>query len=448
MVISATIASLLCGAPSIDLNRIDTIVRSYVNSRHFSGSVLVARDEKVLFDRAYGMANWDLKVPNKSTTKFRLGSVTKQFTAAAILRLEEQGKLKIEDKVSSVIAEAPASWKDITIRHLLHHESGIPDILGLKDYPTFKQKSHSRDELLKRFLELPLRFEPGTSHRYSNSGYILLGMIIERVSGVSYESFLQQHIFDPAGMKDTGCDHNLKVIPNRATGYVMTKTGLDPAPYIDMSIPLGAGVMYSTTVDLWKWQRAFFGGKVLTSGSMAKMLQPLDGIRPSEIGIGMGLVIDDFYGHRQIFFGGGIEGFNSVLMFDPVDKTVIVALSNVNTAFIDPMCGQISAVSRGEKVTLISERQEIQLSETALKEFVGAYAINEKLSMNIGLAEGKLYVQVDGQDKFVLFAEGKNRFFMRDLDAQAEFVREKDGRLTLLWTQGGGTSRFPARAGI
>ncbi len=429
------------GSQGINVRRTDTIIRAYVDKRQFSGAVLIARKGKTVFQGAYGMANWDLRIPNALTTKFRLGSLTKQFTAASVLLLEERGKVGLDDSILKYFPEAPTAWSAITVRHLLHHESGIPDIANLPTYPMFKRQLHSKAELLERFSSLPLKFDPGTQHRYSNSGYIVLGQLIERVSGQSYEDFLQENIFKVAGMNDSGLDSTVTIVRNRASGYEDSKSGLKPATYVDMSVPGGAGGLYSTVNDLLKWQLAFFGKKIVSPESYQKMVAPLDGIKPSSTGIGMGLAIEDFSGRKQIFFGGGIEGFNSLLTYDPEDETVIVALSNVNTGWIDVMGGQLSAVSRGEKVVLTSERVEIKLEEKEKRKYVGAYAISDSTDLNIGFDAGNLYVQVAGQDRFTLYPEAKNRFFLRALDAQAEFVQNKDGSYDLLWHQGGSTVR-------
>lgn len=406
---------------------------------------LIARKGQILFDRAYGMANWDWRKPNATNTKFRLGSVTKQFTAAAILLLEERGKLRTEDPVSTHIPDAPVTWSKVTIRHLLHHESGIPDITGLPNYRDFKRLPHSPESIRQRFSDLPLLFEPGTKHRYSNSGYILLGQIIEKLSGETYESFLKKNLFDPAGMKDSGCDLTTKTIPNRAQGYVPTTDAFAPAPHIDMTVPGAAGNLYSTTHDLLRWEQALLKGNLLKPASLAKMLAPLNGITPSDKGIGMALAIDDTYGRKQIYFGGGVEGFNSWLAFDPADETVLILLSNVNTPWLEDISGQLFTVLHGGKVTLIPERKEIQLNEEVLQKYTGAYAISPTMNLNFVVENGKPYIQADGQNRLPMYAESPTRFFLRIINAQAEFVPNSRGSYDLIWTQSAVPTRAPKK---
>ena len=240
----------------------------------FMGSVLVAQDGKVLLDKGYGFANLEWDVPNTPTTKFRLGSITKQFTAASILLLEERGKLKVEDPVKKYMPNAPAAWDKITIFHLLTHTSGIPSFTGFSDYESHEAQAMTPGKLVEWFRDKPLEFEPGTKWNYSNSGYVLLGYLIEKISGQSYSDFVQQNIFTPLGMKDSGYDSNSAIIAHRAAGYAPGKSGPVNAGFVHMSIPFSAGALYSTTEDLLRWEQGLFGGKVLKPESLAKMTTP------------------------------------------------------------------------------------------------------------------------------------------------------------------------------
>ena len=227
-----------------DAARMNEAATAQTAGDKFMGSVLVAKDSAIVFEQSYGWANLEWKVPNTPTTKFRLGSVTKQFTAAAILLLEERGKLKLGDPVAKFIPEAPAAWEKVTLYHLLTHTSGVPSFTNFPDYPTLKLAPLDPAKALERLRDLPLEFVPGEKFRYSNSGYVLLGYIVERVSGQSYEAFLRENILKPLGMDDSGCDSNTAVIPQRASGYVGGPQGLTNAPYIDMHVPGGAGALY------------------------------------------------------------------------------------------------------------------------------------------------------------------------------------------------------------
>src|SRR5579863_10487037 len=226
-----------------DVARMDQVVQSYVSAKQFMGSVLVARGDDVLFSKSYGSANLEWNIPNAPSTKFRIGSMTKQFTAASVLLLEERGKLKVEDPVRKYMPDAPAAWDKITIYNVLTHTSGIPNFTSFPDYVRTESLPSPAEKTVERFRDKPLDFEPGTKFNYSNSGYVLLGYLIEKISGESYEKFLQENIFTPLQMKDSGYDSNSAVIERRASGYAPSPAGPVNAEYVHMSVPHGAGAL-------------------------------------------------------------------------------------------------------------------------------------------------------------------------------------------------------------
>src|SRR5882724_6953032 len=285
--------------------RMEEIVQSHVSSKQFMGSVLVTQDGKTLLDKGYGYANLEWQIPDSPEVKFRLGSVTKQFTAASILLLEERGKLNTDDLVKKLMPDAPAAWDKITIFHLLTHTSGIPNFTGFPDYPSQEPFATTPEKLVARFRDKPLDFQPGEKWSYSNSGYVLLGFLLEKASSESYEKFLQENIFGPLGMKNSGYDSNFAVIPRRATGYAPGKDGPQNAGFIHMSIPFSAGALYSTTEDLLRWEQGLFGGKLLSAASLAKMTTPF------KDDYACGVAVRTASGHKVIDHGGGIEGFNT-----------------------------------------------------------------------------------------------------------------------------------------
>src|SRR5262245_61989948 len=305
-------------------SRMDQIAQSYVSNRQFMGSVLVARGNEVLFSKGYGSANLEWQIPNASTTKFRLGSITKQFTAASILLLEERGKLKVEDPVKKHLPDAPAAWDKITIFNLLTHSAGLPNFTSFPDYRSTEAFATTPEKLVARFRDRALEFEPGDRMSYSNSGYVLLGYLIERISGDSYERFVQNNIFIPLGMKDSGYDSNSTVIARRAAGYEPGPNGPVNAGFIHMSIPHGAGALYSTTEDLLRWEQGLFGGKVLSAASLQKMTTPFKN------NYAFGLVVANTPKGKRISHNGGIEGFNTSMAYYPDDKLTVVVLANLN----------------------------------------------------------------------------------------------------------------------
>lgn len=341
-------------------SRMDQVVQSYVSNNKFMGSVLVARGNDVLLDKGYGSADLEWNISNTPDTKFRLGSVTKQFTAASILLLEERGKLNVNDPVKKYMPDAPAAWDKITIFHLLTHTSGIPNFTSFPDYSKLEPFPTSAEQLVDRFRDKSLEFEPGEKWNYSNSGYVLLGYLIEKIASGSYQKFVNENIFAPLGMKDSGYDSNTAIIPHRASGYVRGPNGFAHAGYIDMSVPLSAGALYSTTEDLLKWEQGLFGGKLLSPASLEKMTTPFKN------NYAFGVEVETVNGHKVIQHNGGIEGFNTQLAYFPDEKLTIAVLANMNTPAPGQIAPQLAAVARGETVTLQTERKEITVDSKIL----------------------------------------------------------------------------------
>jgi len=404
----------------------EQVIQSYVKAGTFMGTVLVARDGTVVLDKAYGSANVEWDIPNTPTTKFRLGSITKQFTAASILLLDERGTLKIDDTIRTYLADVPASWNGITVHNLLTHTSGILNFTALPEYRTVKLSATPVDTVIATVRDKPLDFAPGERMSYSNTGYLVLGSIIEKVTGGSYGTFVLDNIFTPLGMQDSGYDSNTAVIARRASGYVRGPNGLSNAGYVHMSIPHAAGALYSTSADLLKWEQALFAGKVVSPASLQKMTTPFKN------DYAFGLTSREDKGRRVIWHNGGIDGFNTSMAFYPESKTAVIVLSNVNGPVPDVLVPQLAALMFGETVTLNSERKEIALPVATLSKYVGAYGLAPNAIMTIALEGDRLMAQVTGQGRNPIFAESETRFFLKVVDAQIEFVTDGTGAVTHL----------------
>ncbi|HLX46530.1 MAG TPA: serine hydrolase [Bryobacteraceae bacterium] len=418
----------------------DEIVQSYATGKRFMGSVLVARDKDVLFSKSYGSANLEWNIPNSPATKFRLGSVTKQFTAASILLLEERGKLKVDDHVKQYMPDAPAAWDEITIFNVLTHTAGIPNFTSFPEYPKLEPFPTPADKLVALFRDKPLDFKPGEKWSYSNSGYVLLGYLIEKISGGSYEKFVQENIFDPLGMKDSGYDSNSAIIEHRAAGYEATPKGPQNAGFIHMSIPHAAGALYSTTEDLLRWERGLFGGKVISAASLQKMTKPF------KDDYAFGLQVQTVGGHKIIQHGGGIEGFNTNLAYYPDDKLTVVVLSNIAPApAIGDISAKLAAIAHGDKIRMTSEKKEITVPADALAKYVGTYEMRPGINMWITLSGSQLMTQMSGQGKLPIFAESETMFFPKVVDADIEFVMDPAGKVTALILHQGGRDQKAQR---
>jgi CubicO group peptidase (beta-lactamase class C family) len=307
-----------------DAARMDEVVQSYVRDKTFMGAVLVARGGEVVLSKGYGSANLEWNIPNTPATKFRLGSITKQFTAASILLLAERGKLTLDDPIKKYMPDAPAAWDTITIFNLLTHTSGIPNFTNLPEYKSLQLVEGPVEKSIATVRNKPLDFVPGEKMIYSNSGYLVLGYVIERVTGASYEKFVTDNIFTPLGMKHSGYDSNTAIIPSRASGYTPSAAGPVNAGFIHMSIPHAAGALYSTTEDLLRWEQGLFGGKLISATSLRKMTTPFKN------DYAFGLIVKTASGRKVIQHGGGIEGFNTFLAYYPDSKVTVAVLANIN----------------------------------------------------------------------------------------------------------------------
>jgi CubicO group peptidase (beta-lactamase class C family) len=331
-----------------DQQRMSEAIERRVSSAQFMGAVLVSRGPAIVLDKGYGSANLEWQMPNSPDTRFRLASLTKQFTAAGILLLEEQGKLQIEDPISRYLLDVPAAWSSITILNLLTHTSGIPDVTTFPDFSEMATRPTTPEKLVGSFRNKPLDFSPGTDFRYSNSGYILLGYILEKVSAQSYADFMKKNIFIPLRMKNSGYDSNAEIIHMRAQGYVQRTSGVAIADYLDMTIPFSAGGLYSTTDDLLRWVHGVFDGQLLSASSLDKMTTPF------KKDYAFGVAVDaDTNGNRVVWHGGAIDGFTVFLAYVPAERFAVVVLANIEGAPAKAIAADILAIA-GHSVPAIS----------------------------------------------------------------------------------------------
>jgi CubicO group peptidase (beta-lactamase class C family) len=427
-------ALLLAGAcPAQDnVARMEQVVQAYVSGKQFMGSVLVARDGRVMLDKGYGFANLEWDVPNTPASKFRLGSVTKQFTAACILLLEERGKLKVDDSVKKYLPDAPAAWDRVTIFHLLTHTSGIPSFTSFPDYRATEATPTTVEKLVARFRDKPLEFVPGEKWSYSNSGYVLLGYLIEKITGQKYADFVQENIFKPLGMTESGYDSNTAIILHRASGYAPGPKGPVNAGYIDMSVPHAAGALYSTTGDLLHWLQGLFGGELLQAESLRKMTTPF------KDNYAFGLSVRTVNGHTVIDHGGGIEGFNTHVAYYPETRVAVIVLGNLNGSAPSELASRLGAVALGETVVLPSERKAVVVAPTILADYAGTYEVSPQFRIVMTVEDNQLMTQATGQSKFPLFAESETKFFLKVVDAEIEFFRDGAGKVTHVVVHQGG----------
>jgi CubicO group peptidase (beta-lactamase class C family) len=413
---------LSCMAQSVP-QKIDTLLTAFEKQEGFSGSVLAARGGTVIFEKGYGYKNKKENTWNDSNTIFQIGSITKQFTSAIILQLEEKNKLSLQDKLSKYIPDYP-NGDQITIEHLLTHTSGV---YNYTNDTAFMRKGAftpiSRDSLIATFKDKPLDFHPGDKFSYSNSGYILLGYIIEKVTGESYFQVVRENIFRPLHMDHTGFDFSGLVSADKAIGYMSSAGGL-PAPIVDSSVSFAAGAIYTTLGDLYKWDRALYTGDIISPASLQKAFTP------HLAKYGYGWMIDSAYGKKMVGHGGGIPGFVSNILRVPEDQTCIIVLDNHPTqANPGQITGEINALLHGKEYDIPHARIAIHLDTTILKQYVGEYQLAPGFILTISLENGSLMSQATGQGKAELFAERENFFFLKVVDAQLEFIKGPDNKV-------------------
>ena len=417
---------LVCAAVCLaqdEVERIQEAVEGFVSANQFMGSVLVARGDKIVFDKSYGSASLELDAANSPQTRFRIASLTKQFTAAAILLLEERGKLKLEDRVNQHIPDPPAAWDKITIFELLTHSSGIPEIASFPEYPKLRPFPIAPSKLMALIREKPLDFAPGARVSYSNSGYAVLGYLIEQVSGKTYEKFIEDNLLRPLQMRDSGYDSNSAILPNRAAGYVQGPAGWENAPAINMNILYAAAGMYSSTEDLLRWERGLFGGKILSTASLEKMTTAVKN------NFGLGVMVESGGGHKRISHGGSIEGFSSYLIYSPEDQITVAVLGNVSWRGPGSIAEELATLVQSETAAPVSKRKQITLSPGILARYTGTYEIAANVNVYIRLEDGQLTAEVTGQKRAKMYAETGTRFFTRS-NAQLDFVHDERGEVT------------------
>ncbi|MGA2889164.1 MAG: serine hydrolase domain-containing protein [Terracidiphilus sp.] len=411
--------------------RIDRAATFYQNHDGFMGMVAVARDHQIIFQRGYGHADRESQIPFTPDTRFRIGSLTKQFTAAAILLLQQDGKLKTSDFISRFYPNSPTAWSKITLRNLLTHTSGIPDV----DFSLVSKNSlQTPEDLMKGILEKPLEFQPSTKAEYANINYMLLGLVIERASGKPYCRFLQTRIFGPLHLTETGCDSISNPAPHRAIGY--RPSTHEPVAVEDygLSTVTGAGNLDSSPRDLIRWTEALRGGKVLSSTSLTEMTTPfLDSY-------GYGLQIDGEGDALDIFHNGTVDGFFSCLDYIPQTKTTVVVLSNLVGEFNHSTPGTLALdtelvhLAISDDAVLPSEGKEVNVPEKTLRAYTGRYRSTDAehpVFVIVTYADGHLFIQNEGAktDPPRMFAETPAKFYLANQEVELTFDQSVPGSL-------------------
>lgn len=410
---------------------VDTYIQLYVEGGNFSGSVLVAQRGEILLCKSYGMANYEHNIPNTSETKFHLASVSKPFTAAAILLLEEKGLLSVQDPLTKFIPDYPRGG-EIAIHNLLVHNSGVKNVNVFGNYDRESKFPQTPEKLVKLFKDKPLDFNPGEKYSYSNSNYNLLAFIIEKVSGKNYGEFLKENIFDRLNMKDTGHDGDATaIIKNVASGY--TPHGLSSVkkvPYLDWSIKTGNGSLYSTVLDLYKWDRALYTEKLLKKNTLRKMFtKHVDGA------VGYGWFLRKRFKRDAVYINGRSPGFSTYLLRFPEDDVCIIVLGNNYAPVATNMGLDIAAMLFSEDYEL-PRITPVKVDPDELDKYTGSFRFGPSYVAPNHLVQfvkknNQLYIREGGraESELLLIPVGDMVFFHRGYWTTVVFEKDDTGKV-------------------
>lgn len=410
------------------LSQVEAYLQPFVQSGNFTGSVLIARKGQILFERGFGMANYELQVPNSPATRFHIASVSKPFTALAILQMQEQGKLSIDDPVARFVPDFPNGDK-IKLEHLLTHTSGISNVNDLPDYDTFARTPHTLQQLVAKFAGLPHEFQPGADYHYSNSNYNLLALILEKVSGENYGDYVRKHILEPAKMANTGHDGDpLQLISLAASAYEPAGiNSYEKAPYLDWSNKTGNGSLYSTVDDLYRFDRALNTDVLLKAATREKYFVEGRGNR-------FGWFHRKRSGHRVMSSNGRSPGFTAVLDSYPDDDVTVIVLSNsYATVSQDPIAGALAAIMFGEQPEKPPVLSAAKIAPATLASYAGQYQYgadyfvpNAKFSLTV--TDGALLLEL-GSFRTPLVPLSSTEFLERNFLGRVVFKPGGEGKV-------------------
>ena len=426
--------------------RIDAAIAPYYKADEPGATVIVVKDGKTVLRKGYGIADTAGMKPMSGEASMRLGSITKQFTAVAILMLAEEGKLALTDDITRFFPDYPTRGKTITVEHLLTHTSGIVSYTSRPEYPLTMARDVTVAQMIDSFKNAPLEFEPGTAYRYNNSGYFLLGAIIEKVSGRPYATFLEQRIFVPLGMENTAYEGYERGKAPRAAGHSPGEKGFGPSAALSMTQPYAAGSLVSTVDDLARWDAAIVQGKLLTPASWRRAFTPYTLADGKSTGYGYGWQVDTLQGAPVVAHGGAINGFSTYALRLPEQKVFVAVLSNADggVANAGVVASRAAAIAMGKP---FPEFKEIALDAATLDRYAGVYEVEQGVTRTFRRDGDSLSVQRSGRAPVRLKAYSQTGFFVPGGLDYFEFARNDKGEATGVTLYQGGKAHRQARIG-
>ncbi|MBD2700021.1 serine hydrolase [Spirosoma sp. BT702] len=417
------------------VEKLDEYLQAVANLHRLNGTVLIAKKGEVLIQKGYGWRNEAAKIANDTSSIYQLGSITKTFTGAAILQLQAEGKLSVKDKLSKYFPDFPNA-DQITLDDLFAHTSGIYDYKGFlyqKEGPDKMDFTRPIDKnrLVARFSSKPTTGKPGDEVQYTNSGYYLLGLLIEKLTGKQFETVIRERFLTPLRLTNTGFDFiNLKR-PGKTVGYTYHKDSVLVAETpIDSTTGYAAGGMYSTVGDLYRWARAIQSSQFLSAADWQRSVTPIGKTMWS-----YGWGINKFKGNKVLAFqNGNLPGYSTFFTLMPEEDIVFVVLANVDDTSdlttLEPILRDLVFIMFGEPYQLPKNHKSITLDESVLRQYVGNYQLEPKRILSITFDKGKLFLQVTGQGKFEIFPETETDFFLKAVDAQLTFHKQATGNVS------------------
>ena len=402
----------------------DQLLSEQFKASETGGTALIAKKGQIIYKKAFGMANLELNIPMQADNVFRIGSISKQFTAVAILQLMEQGKLGLQDDITKFISDYPTHGHKITIEHLLTHTSGIQSYTGMKDFENISRLDKKPEELIAFFKNQPMEFAPGTKWNYNNSGYFLLGYIIEKVSGKTYPEYVEETFFKTLGMTNSYYGSDSKIIKNRASAYSKNESGFVNAEPLSMTLPYAAGSLQSTVEDLYKWNQALHSFKLVKKESLDKAFTSYILADGKKTNYGYGWSMGNIQGSPTIEHGGGIPGFLTMGIYLPKEDVFVTIFSNCDCKSPDELAVKLAGLAIGKPF----EYKEINADTSVMKQFTGVYEMagsDEK--RYITFANGKLFSQRNRNTKFNIKPYEKDKYYFESMMNTIEFLRNKSG---------------------
>jgi CubicO group peptidase (beta-lactamase class C family) len=427
--------------PAAPADAIDALVKRSYLATSPGAAIIAVRDGKVIYRKAIGMADLELDVPLSPDSVFRLGSVTKQFTAVAILMLAEEGKLSLSDPITKFLPDYPTQGHVITVEHLLTHTSGIQSYTAMPGWMVTKiQADMSLAELIDGFKKEPMEFAPGTRWSYDNSGYILLGAIIEKASGTPYATFLKRRIFAPLGMRSTNYGSNEEIIPRRVRGYSRGAEGDANARYLSMTQPYAAGALVSTVDDLAAWDAALYTEKLVKQASLEKAWTPYVLADGKATTYGYGWSVSSLRGRPTVEHGGGIFGFSTYVLRVPKERVFVAVLCNRDSPKTDPgiVARKTAALVLGDP---FPENVAVAVAPEVLARYAGVYEIDKDSRRTVIVEGDKIFTQRTGGARAEAKPRSETEFFYENSITTFRLVTAPDGRATEMLMYPNGTDK-------